>query len=437
LKKTDTASLSSRINLKIDVSKIGIANGVASLNASGIIPSSQLPPVSISSTSVVSSDVDMLALSNATVGSIAIRTDLNKNYILTALPASTLANWVELLTPAAPVQTVNGYTGSINLSKVDIDLGNVNNTSDLNKPISTKTQAALDLKLDASKVGTASGVASLNALGKIPSDQIPAISFSSVKVLASEAEMLALSSAVVGSVVIRTDINKNYVLAQANPAVLANWIQLLTPAPPVQTVNGMTGDITITKTTIDLANVNNTSDASKPVSTAAQTALGAKADTSVVNPTLLLKAPLASPKFTGAVAIGTTTPASSAVLDITSTSQGLLLPRLTYVQKTAISSPVAGLILFCSDCGTSGEMQLYNGTSFVNMIGSPGQFALPGITSTTAISGITTSSATSGGVITSDGGATVTARGIVWGTSAVLQHLVQQLEQVLELLQVP
>ena len=418
LKKADTASLSSRINLKLDASKIGVANGAASLNASGVIPSNQLPPVSISSTNVVSSDVDMLALSSATVGSIAIRTDLNKNYILSALPASTLANWVELLTPAAPVQTVNGYTGSINLSKVDIDLGNVNNTSDLNKPISTKTQAALDLKLDASKVGTASGVASLNALGKIPTDQIPSISFSSVKVLATEAEMLALSSAVVGSVVIRTDINKNYVLAQANPAVLANWIQLLTPAPPVQTVNGMTGDITITKTTIDLANVNNTSDASKPISTAAQTALGAKADTAVVNPTLLLKAPLASPKFTGAVAIGTTSPASSAALDITSTTQGLLLPRLTYVQKTAIANPIAGLILFCSDCGTSGEMQLYNGTSFVNMLGSPGQFALPGITLTSAISAITTSSASSGGVINSDGGAAVTARGIVWGTSA-------------------
>lgn len=417
LKKTDTASLSSRINLKLDASKLGIANGVASLNASGIIPSSQLPPVSISSTSVVSSDVDMLALSSATVGSIAIRTDLNKNYILTALSASTLENWVELLTPAAPVQTVNGYTGSVNLSKYDIDLGTVDNTSDLNKPISTKTQAALDLKLDASKVGTASGVASLNALGKIPTDQIPSISFSSVKVLATEAEMLALSSAVVGSVVIRTDLNKNYVLAQANPAVLANWIQLLTPAPPVQTVNGMTGDITITKSTIELGNVNNTSDASKPVSTAAQTALGAKADTAVVNPTLLLKAPLASPKFTGAVAIGTTSPASSAALDITSTTQGLLLPRLTYVQKTAIVNPVAGLILFCSDCGTSGEMQLYNGTSFVNMIGSAAQLALPAISTTTAISAITNSSATSGGVINSDGGAAVTARGIVWGTT--------------------
>ncbi len=418
LKKTDTASLSSRINLKLDASKIGVANGAASLNASGVIPSSQLPPVSISSTSVVSSEVDMVALSSATVGSIAIRTDLNKNYILSALPASTLANWVELLTPAAPVQTVNGYTGSVNISKYDIDLGSVDNTSDLSKPVSNATKAALDLKLDANKVGAASGVASLNTLGKIPTDQIPSISFSSVKVLASETEMLALSSAVVGSVVIRTDINKNFVLAQANPAVLTNWIQLLTPAPPVQTVNGMTGDITITKSSIELGNVNNTSDASKPVSTATLTALGAKSDTAVVNPTLLLKAPLASPKFTGSVAIGTTIPASSAVLDITSTTQGLLLPRLTYVQKTAISSPVAGLILFCSDCGTSGEMQLYNGTSFVNMIGNAAQLALPAISATTGAYSITTSTATSGGVINSDGGASITARGIVWGTSA-------------------
>jgi uncharacterized protein (TIGR02145 family) len=414
----DTTSLSNRINLKIDASKVGLANGVASLNASGLIPSSQLPPVSLSSTNVVSNDVDMVALSSATVGSIAIRTDLNKNFVLSALPASTLGNWVELLTPAAPVQTVNGYTGTVNLSKNDIDLSNVDNTSDISKPVSNPTRAALDLKLDASKVGSANGVASLNTLGKIPSDQIPAISFSSVKVLTSEAEMLALSSAVVGSVVIRTDINKNYVLAVANPAVLSNWIQLLTPAPPVQTVNGMTGDITITKSSIDLANVNNTSDASKPVSTATLTALGAKADTAVVNPTLVLKAPLASPKFTGSVAIGTTTPASSAVLDITSTTQGLLLPRLTYVQKTAIANPVAGLILFCSDCGTNGEMQLYNGTSFVNMIGATAQFALPAISATTGAYSITSNTANSGGVINSDGGSSITSRGIVWGTSA-------------------
>jgi len=249
-----------------------------------------LPPVTISSTNVVASDADMIALS-ANVGSIAIRTDLNKNYVLSATPASTLSNWVELLTPAAPVQTVNGYTGAVNLSKADINLGNVDNTSDATKPVSTATQAALDLKLDANKVGVAAGVASLNALGKIPTDQIPAISFSSVKVLSSQADMLALTSAVVGSVVIRTDVNKNYVLSAVPASTLSNWIELLTPAPPVQTVNGYTGAVNLSKADINLGNVDNTSDANKPISTLTQNALN-------------LKAPLASPTFTGTVTTG-------------------------------------------------------------------------------------------------------------------------------------
>ena len=145
--------------------------------------------------------------------------------------------------------------------------------------------------------------------------------------------------------------------------------------------------------------------------------LVAKADAAAVTTALALKAPTTSPTFTGTVAIGTTNPSSSAVLDITSTSQGLLLPRLTYVQKTAISSPVAGLILFCSDCGTSGEMQLYNGTSFVNMVGANAQFALPAISAISAATAITSSSFTTGGSIVSDGGAFVTARGVVWNTS--------------------
>jgi hypothetical protein len=145
--------------------------------------------------------------------------------------------------------------------------------------------------------------------------------------------------------------------------------------------------------------------------------LVAKADAAAVTTALAQKAPLASPAFTGTVAIGTTNPSSSAVLDLTSTSQGLLLPRLTYVQKTAISNPVAGLILFCSDCGTSGEMQLYNGTNFVNMVGANAQFALPTLSATSAATAITSSSFTTGGSIGSDGGAFVIARGVVWNTS--------------------
>ncbi len=300
--KANESDVSAALALKLNFSEKGVANGIATLNSSGIIPSNQLPPVTLSSTSVVASDAAMVALSNATVGSIAVRTDVNKNYVLSALPSSTLANWIELLTPGAPVQTVNGYIGSVNLGKSDIGLANVDNTSDVNKQVSAATQtalnlkadtssvrtalalklniadanAALNLKLDANKVGVANGTASLNALGKIPTDQIPAISFSSVKVLGSQAQMLALSSAVVGSVVIRTDVNKNYVLAQADPSVLTNWIELLTPAPPVQTVNGYTGSVSLTKSDVGLANADNTSDVNKPISTATQLALDAK-----------------------------------------------------------------------------------------------------------------------------------------------------------------
>mgnify|MGYP001570043542 FL=1 len=56
----------------------------------------------------------------------------------------------------------------------------------------------------------------------------------------------------------------------------------------VTSVNTLTGDVTLTKSDVGLANVDNTSDASKPVSTATQTALDAKADASSVSAKVLL-----------------------------------------------------------------------------------------------------------------------------------------------------
>ena len=69
------------------------------------------------------------------------------------------------------------------------------------------------------------------------------------------------------------------------------------------------------------------------------------------------------------VGIGTTTPNSSAALDVTSTSAGLLPPRMTAAQRNAISGPSAGLMIWCTDCGTNGELQVYNGTSWTNFTG--------------------------------------------------------------------
>lgn len=49
---------------------------------------------------------------------------------------------------AAPVTSVAGRTGAVTLAAADVGLANVDNTSDLSKPISTATQAALNNKLD-------------------------------------------------------------------------------------------------------------------------------------------------------------------------------------------------------------------------------------------------------------------------------------------------
>ena len=42
------------------------------------------------------------------------------------------------------VNSVAGKTGDVSLAKSDVSLGNVDNTSDVNKPVSTAQQAAIN-----------------------------------------------------------------------------------------------------------------------------------------------------------------------------------------------------------------------------------------------------------------------------------------------------
>ncbi len=72
----------------------------------------------------------------------------------------------------------------------------------------------------------------------------------------------------------------------------------------------------------------------------------------------------------GKLIVGASSAASaSAILEASSTTQGFLPPRMTYNQRTQIASPIAGLTIWCSNCGASGEMQVFNGGTWVNMIG--------------------------------------------------------------------
>ena len=118
------------------------------------------------------------------------------------------------------------------------------------------------------------------------------------------------------------------------------------------------------------------------------------------------------------IGIGTSSPNAKAALEVYSTSKGLLPPRLTYAEKNAITSPPAGLLLWCSNCGANGELQVYNGTEWVNMVGSTASNALPSLAITTTASSIAGTTATSGGNVTNDGGSTVSARGICWSNTS-------------------
>ena len=69
------------------------------------------------------------------------------------------------------------------------------------------------------------------------------------------------------------------------------------------------------------------------------------------------------------IGVGTTSPNLSSAIDVTSTTKGVLLPRLTESQKLAIASPATGLWIWCSNCGPRGQLQVYNGSTWTNMIG--------------------------------------------------------------------
>jgi len=65
------------------------------------------------------------------------------------------------------------------------------------------------------------------------------------------------------------------------------------------------------------------------------------------------------------VGIGTTSPDASSALDITSTTKGLLIPRMTIEQRNLISFPAAGLMIYQTD-GTVG-FYYYNGSSWAEV----------------------------------------------------------------------
>jgi hypothetical protein len=84
------------------------------------------------------------------------------------------------------------------------------------------------------------------------------------------------------------------------------------------------------------------------------------------------------------VGVGTTTPDASAALDVSSTTQGMLIPRMSLVQRNLIALPATGLLIYQNDntpgfymnSGTAAvpNWQALGGTTLPTQTGNSGKF---------------------------------------------------------------
>lgn len=175
----------------------------------------------------------------------------NSRYLRTSISAST--TWEDALT------MLRAGTFPIDLAGINLD-GFVTLGTALNADTLLKSTIITALDLDADATPSDAWEAVITLIGeKADADAV-------VTALSYNASTKTLSATINGASV--TVATFNFTTPQEAAAVA-----------PVQSVAGKTGIVALTKSDVGLGNVDNTSDADKPISTATQTALNAKQDT--------------------------------------------------------------------------------------------------------------------------------------------------------------
>lgn len=230
----------------INISAIGAANGVASLDAGGKLPASQLPAIAISDTYVVANQAAMLALS-AEVGDVAVRTDVNQSFILKTAGATVLANWQVLLTPTDAGGTVTSVATVAPAAGLTISGGPITTSGSFTFALANDLAALEALSTTGFAKRTGADTWTLDNSTYITGNQ--SISFSGDATgtgTTAVALTLAASGVSAGTYKSVTVDAKGRVTGGTNPTTLAG--HGITDA--VSSVNGSSGAVTLTTANI-------------------------------------------------------------------------------------------------------------------------------------------------------------------------------------------
>ena len=230
--------------------QINFGYPLTSNNIITTIPDNAVLPLSIGSSlqgnilGVTFADLKSSILSGTSWGTIIGNINLQTDLI------SLFGTKQNTLVSGNNIKTVNGNSlvgsGGISLTKIDIGLPNVNNTSDVNKPISNATQTVLNAKADL--IG-----------GLVPITQIPPAAIERLIIVANQVARFALTTASVQNgdtvkqsdtgefyyVIDQTNLNNasGYAIYTAGTASSVAWTGITGVPTPVSTLTGTnTGD---------------------------------------------------------------------------------------------------------------------------------------------------------------------------------------------------